>query len=108
MIDCYSETRGEPILRNHGGDHCLLGRLTPGTLAAAFAPALLWAATASARGLSFSEARRVAERRAPEAQLAELRRAGARADVESAAALSTPTVAVTTATQTAKLGTSLS
>jgi cobalt-zinc-cadmium efflux system outer membrane protein len=64
--------------------------------------------TASARGVSFDDARRAAVTFAPDVALARLRGEVARADIDAAAAWSNPTLAVTTATQTARLGTSLS
>jgi len=108
MIGWYSGTRGEPILRNRAADRRSRRRRTSGAFATAFALTSVWSETVSARGLSFAEARHAAERHAPDVQLAALRLAGARADVDTAGALPNPTLGLSTATRTAKLGTSLS
>lgn len=63
---------------------------------------------ANARGISFAEARRAAERQAPDVHLSTLRTNVARAEVGVAGGLPNPTVGVATATQTARLSTSLS
>jgi outer membrane protein TolC len=63
---------------------------------------------AGARGISFAEARRAAERQAPDVHLSALRSQVSRAEVGVAGGLPNPTIGVATATQTARLSTSLS
>jgi outer membrane protein, heavy metal efflux system len=74
---------------------------------AALAAALL-APCALAREVTFSEARAAALRGALDVQLAERRLALAAAEVDVAGALANPTLSLSTATQTARLGTALS
>ncbi|HEX3697998.1 MAG TPA: TolC family protein [Polyangia bacterium] len=70
--------------------------------AALFAPRMSWA-----RDISFAQARAAAERAAPDIQLAERRVDVSTADVQVAGALANPTLTVSTAHQTARLGTSI-
>ncbi|HJX54166.1 MAG TPA: TolC family protein, partial [Polyangia bacterium] len=71
-------------------------------LAALLAPQSSWA-----RGVSFLEARAAAERVAPDVRLAEQRVGISNAEVDVAGALNNPTLTVSTARQTARLGTSM-
>ena len=71
-------------------------------LAALLAPQSSWA-----RSISFPEARAAAERVAPDVRLAEQRVGISNAEVDVAGALNNPTLTVSTARQTARLGTSL-
>ena len=66
------------------------------------APRLAWG-----RDISFAEARAAAERSAPDVQLAQRRADLANAEVEVEGALANPTLAVSTASQTARLGASV-
>jgi cobalt-zinc-cadmium efflux system outer membrane protein len=68
---------------------------------------LAWAAP-GARPITFAEARATAWKAGPEVMLAQRRADVAAAQVSVAGALANPTVAVTTARQTAKLGSSIS
>ena len=76
-------------------------------LAIATAAASLGVA-APARAMTWAEARAAAEQRAPELAVAVRRGAVARADVEVAGALANPIFTVTTAKETARLGTGVS
>ena len=69
--------------------------------------ALLVAGSSWARDISFPEARAAAEQLAPDVQLAEQRVPISNAEVDVAGALNNPTLTVSTAHQTARLGTSL-
>jgi cobalt-zinc-cadmium efflux system outer membrane protein len=69
---------------------------------------LLFPSTALARDVSFGEARAAAERAAPDVQLVERRAEISKAEIEVAGALDNPTVAVSTARQTARFGISVS
>jgi cobalt-zinc-cadmium efflux system outer membrane protein len=73
-----------------------------GVLVSWLVPHLAWG-----RDISFAEARAAAERSAPDVELAERRVDVANAEVEVAGALANPTLAVSTARQTARLGTSV-
>jgi cobalt-zinc-cadmium efflux system outer membrane protein len=64
-------------------------------------------AGASARAITFVEARAAAERQAPDVQLAQLHLGLAAADVRTAGALPNPSLSLSTARQTARLGLSL-
>ncbi len=87
----------------------LLSRLRKQTAAVrALALLVSLGAGARARGVSFAEARAAAIARAPEVQLAKLRTNVSRADVTVAGAFANPTLGVSTATQTARLGATLS
>jgi cobalt-zinc-cadmium efflux system outer membrane protein len=80
-------------------------RILAATLAATIATILLSTPrSAEASEVSFAEARAAAERAAPDVKLAQLRGAISNAEVEVAGALANPTLSVSTARQTARLG----
>ena len=68
---------------------------------------LLLARTAAGRDVSFAEAREAAVRLAPDVQIAERQIAVADADVQVAGALANPSLSLSTARQTARVGTSV-
>src|SRR5262245_42386265 len=77
-------------------------------LVAAIGPVLLAPSSSWARDVTFAQARAAAEQAAPDVKLVERRADVSLAAVEVAGTLANPTVGVSTARQTARLGVSVS